>query len=62
VVSYNGRIAFGLTADFHALPEAELLAGDIERALRELAAAAGVGSPTRITASGSGAAAAAAVR
>jgi len=45
VVSYNGRMYFGITADFHALPEAELLADDIEEALFELAAAAGLRPP-----------------
>jgi diacylglycerol O-acyltransferase len=43
VVSYNGRMNFGLNADYDALADVEGLAGDLGVALDELAAAAGVG-------------------
>jgi diacylglycerol O-acyltransferase / wax synthase len=42
IVSYNGRMTFGLMADFDALPDLELIAADFETALRELMEAAGV--------------------
>ena len=44
VVSYNGRMNFGLNADFDALADLETLAVDLREAIDELAAAAGVGS------------------
>jgi len=42
IISYNGRIAFGLNADFDALPDVELLAAQLAEALDELAVAAGL--------------------
>src|SRR4029077_10589320 len=42
IISYNGRIAFGLNADFDALPDVELLAAQLGEALDELAVAAGL--------------------
>jgi len=42
IMSYNGRLAFGLNADFDALPDLELLAAHLGEALDELAAAAGL--------------------
>ena len=42
IVSYNGRMNFGLVGDFHALRDLERLAGHFDAALRELAEAAGV--------------------
>ena len=44
IVSYNGRLGFGLLADYDALPSVELIAADLEAAIRRLAQAAGVGS------------------
>jgi len=42
IISYNGRIAFGLNADFDALQDVELLAAQLGEALDELAIAAGL--------------------
>ncbi|HEX4806061.1 MAG TPA: wax ester/triacylglycerol synthase family O-acyltransferase [Conexibacter sp.] len=42
IMSYNGRLAFGLNADFDALPDIELLAKHLGEALDELAVAAGL--------------------
>jgi diacylglycerol O-acyltransferase len=42
IISYNGRIAFGLNADFDALPDVELLGAQLDEALDELAVAAGL--------------------
>lgn len=42
IISYNGRIAFGLNADFDALQDVELLATQLGEALDELAVAAGL--------------------
>jgi WS/DGAT/MGAT family acyltransferase len=42
IASYDGGMAFGLTADFDVVPDVERLAGDLEAGLRELAEAAGV--------------------
>ena len=39
IVSYNGALNFGLVGDFNALPDLEDLAGDVQTALEELAAA-----------------------
>jgi hypothetical protein len=39
-MSYNGRVNFGLTADYDAMPELDHLAGDLEASIAELAAAA----------------------
>jgi diacylglycerol O-acyltransferase len=44
IMSYNGRLAFGLLADFDAVPDLEDLAGELERAIADLAAAAGMPS------------------
>jgi WS/DGAT/MGAT family acyltransferase len=45
VVSYNGRLGFGLLADFDALPDLELIAAALELAIRRLARSAGAGRP-----------------
>jgi WS/DGAT/MGAT family acyltransferase len=45
IMSYDGRIFFGLLGDFDALEDVDELAADLERAIRELAAAAGVKTP-----------------
>ena len=42
IVSYNGKLNFGLVGDFNALPDLEDLAGDFLAALNELADAAGI--------------------
>jgi diacylglycerol O-acyltransferase / wax synthase len=42
LLSYDGRINFGLVGDFDLLWDLDQLAGDIEESLAELAAAAGV--------------------
>jgi WS/DGAT/MGAT family acyltransferase len=44
IVSYNGRLNFGLSGDFNALHDLEHLAGDVGAALQELADAADVGT------------------
>jgi WS/DGAT/MGAT family acyltransferase len=42
VLSYNGRLAFGLVGDFDALPDLDELAADFEAALDELRDATGL--------------------
>jgi diacylglycerol O-acyltransferase / wax synthase len=42
VMSYDGSLGFGLLADYDALPDLELIARDLERAISSLARAAGV--------------------
>ena len=42
IMSYNGRINFGLVGDFDVLFDLDLLAEDVEASLHELAEAAGV--------------------
>jgi diacylglycerol O-acyltransferase / wax synthase len=42
VMSYNGALGFGLLADYDALPELDLIARDLERAVGSLARAAGL--------------------
>jgi WS/DGAT/MGAT family acyltransferase len=41
IMSYDGRVFFGLLGDFDALADLDTLAGDVDEAIRELAAAAG---------------------
>jgi hypothetical protein len=36
IMSYDGTVNFGLTADYDAMPDLEALAGDLEAALEEL--------------------------
>ena len=43
IMSYDGRLGFGLLADYDALPGLEALALDLERAIAVLARCAGVG-------------------
>ena len=38
IMSYDGRIDFGLTADYDALPDVDRLAAALEAAIAELAA------------------------
>jgi diacylglycerol O-acyltransferase / wax synthase len=40
IMSYNGKVDFGLLADFDALPDLDALAGHLEESLAELVAAA----------------------
>ena len=40
ILSYNGQLNFGLTADFDALPDVEMLAEEIESCIEEIAASA----------------------
>ena len=42
IMSYNGRINVGLVGDFDAMDDLDLLAGDFQESLAELARAAGV--------------------
>jgi hypothetical protein len=41
IMSYNGRLGFGLLGDYDAMPHLEALGEDVERAIDALAAAAG---------------------
>ncbi len=45
VMSYNGQMNFGLNADYDALSDVEVLAGELGAAIDELAAAAGPSTP-----------------
>jgi diacylglycerol O-acyltransferase / wax synthase len=42
IMSYNGRLNFGLVGDYDALPDLDDLAGDLADSLQELAGAAGI--------------------
>jgi WS/DGAT/MGAT family acyltransferase len=42
ILSYNGKISFGLVGDFDAMPDLEALADDFTAALEELEEAAGI--------------------
>jgi diacylglycerol O-acyltransferase len=42
IMSYNGRLGFGLLADFDALPDLDDIAGHLASAIEDLAAAAGL--------------------
>ncbi len=47
IMSYNGRLGFGLLADFDALPDLDAIALSLERAIASLARAAGVAGARR---------------
>jgi diacylglycerol O-acyltransferase len=47
IMSYNGRIDFGLVADYDALPDLDDVAAALDGAIAELAAVAGVSSRPR---------------
>jgi diacylglycerol O-acyltransferase / wax synthase len=47
VMSYSGKMNFGLLGDFDAMPDLELVARGIEESLEELKTAAGVRKPRR---------------
>jgi diacylglycerol O-acyltransferase / wax synthase len=40
IMSYNGKVDFGLLADYDAMPDIDALAGELEDSLAELLAAA----------------------
>ena len=42
IMSYNGKVDFGLLGDYDAMPDLEALAGDLEAAIADLSRAAGV--------------------
>jgi WS/DGAT/MGAT family acyltransferase len=48
IMSYNGRIDFGLLADYDVLPDLDDLAAGLEHAIAELADVAGAARPTRV--------------
>jgi diacylglycerol O-acyltransferase / wax synthase len=47
IMSYDGRLGFGLMGDFDAMPRLEALGQDLERAIDALAVAAGVNGSVR---------------
>jgi hypothetical protein len=47
IMSYNGRLGFGLLADFDALPDLDTLADELVSTMEELSAAAGAQTGTR---------------
>ncbi|WCB93977.1 Putative diacylglycerol O-acyltransferase [Baekduia alba] len=49
IMSYNGRLGFGLLADFDALPDVEEIATELRGAIDDLAAAAGADVRVRRT-------------
>src|SRR5436305_886478 len=46
IMSYNGQLNFGLSADFDALADLEVLADELRASIDELAAAAGAEDPS----------------
>jgi WS/DGAT/MGAT family acyltransferase len=52
IMSYNGQLNFGLTADFDAIPDVQTLCDELTSAIEELVGAAGaqVSGPRRVTA------------
>jgi hypothetical protein len=47
IISYDGRLCFGLVADYDALPDVEDVAAALEESIAELAALAGGPAPGR---------------
>jgi hypothetical protein len=47
IMSYDGRLAFGLLGDYDAMGDLEALADDLRVAIDELSDAAGVGPTVR---------------
>jgi diacylglycerol O-acyltransferase / wax synthase len=47
IMSYDGRLAFGLLGDYDALPDLEALADDLREAIAALSRAAGVPEPAK---------------
>jgi hypothetical protein len=52
-MSYDGRLGFGLLADYDALEQLDLIAKELRRAINSLARAAGVDAKGRGKASSS---------
>jgi diacylglycerol O-acyltransferase / wax synthase len=46
IMSYDGQLNFGLTTDYDGIPDVEVLAEELRSAIAELAAAAGVPTPS----------------
>jgi diacylglycerol O-acyltransferase len=49
VISYDGRLGFGLLGDYDAMPDIEALAADLQAAIADLSRAAGVRDRPRAT-------------
>jgi diacylglycerol O-acyltransferase / wax synthase len=49
IMSYNGQVNFGITADYDAMPDLESLAEDVETAVAELYEVAGSAEGGRVT-------------
>ncbi len=47
IMSYNGRVEYGLLGDFDALPDIDLIAAGIDESLAQLLAATGTPTPAR---------------
>jgi WS/DGAT/MGAT family acyltransferase len=47
IMSYDGRLGFGLLGDYDAMPDLEALASDLEAAIADLSRAAGVKQPRK---------------
>jgi diacylglycerol O-acyltransferase len=47
IMSYHGRLGFGLMGDYDAMPELDALGTDLEQAIQALAVAAGAKGPAR---------------
>jgi hypothetical protein len=47
IMSYDGRLAFGLLGDYDAMPDLEALAEDLRAGIAELSRAAGLPAPAR---------------
>ena len=46
IMSYDGRLGFGLLGDYDAMPDLDDVANDLERSIDELAEAAGIQGKT----------------
>jgi diacylglycerol O-acyltransferase len=49
VISYDGRLGFGLLGDYDAMPDIEALAADLQAAIADLSRATGVRDRPRAT-------------
>jgi WS/DGAT/MGAT family acyltransferase len=54
IVSYDGRLGFGLLADYDAVPDLEDIATDLERSITGLSRVAGLTKPTKTRPTGNG--------
>jgi hypothetical protein len=52
IMSYDGQVNFGLTADYDAMADLDVLAADLEASLQELSAAAPIEPSSERTPSG----------